>query len=123
MRERKVAYGDRGAKKGGLLGWAIDWNVRDFHGYSTPTGTTYNAYLIVDEKSTLVDTVKAPFFSEMLRRISEIIDPSQIHYVIANHVEIDHSVRYVKSLRKLGTRRCSVPKGQERPGEVFPKIV
>ena len=89
-------------KKGVYWVGAIDWNVRDFHGYSTPTGTTYNAYLIVDEKCTLVDTVKAPFFSEMLRRISEIIDPSQIHYVIANHVEIDHSGSLCQIVEKIG---------------------
>lgn len=69
----------------------IDWNLRDFHGYVTPKGTTYNAYLIVDEKITLVDTVKAEFSAEMLKRISQIIDPAKIDYVIVNHVEMDHS--------------------------------
>ncbi len=69
----------------------IDWNLRDFHGYVTPKGTTYNAYLIVDEKITLVDTVKAEFSTEMLKRISQIIDPAKIDYVIVNHVEMDHS--------------------------------
>ena len=78
-------------KKGVYWVGAIDWNVRDFHGYSTPTGTTYNAYLILDEKNVLVDTVKIPFFTELLDRISEIIDPAKIDYVIANHVENDHS--------------------------------
>jgi len=70
---------------------AIDWNIRNFHGYITPRGTTYNAYLIVDEKTALVDTVKAPFFNEMLERIEEIVKPEEIDYVISNHVEIDHS--------------------------------
>ncbi|MCG7847869.1 MAG: hypothetical protein MIO93_01630 [ANME-2 cluster archaeon] len=56
---------------------AIDWNLRDFHGYVTPRGTTYNAYLIVDEKIALVDTVKAEFAGEMLERISRIIDPAK----------------------------------------------
>jgi len=70
---------------------AIDWNIRSFHGYITPRGTTYNAYLIVDEKIALVDTVKAPFFNEMLERIQEIVKPEEIDYVISNHVEIDHS--------------------------------
>ena len=70
---------------------AIDWNVRDFHGYSTPLGTTYNAYLILDEKNVLVDTVKAPFYPEMLGRISELIDPSKIDLIVSNHVEMDHS--------------------------------
>ena len=54
---------------------AIDWNVRDFHGYSTPLGTTYNAYLVIDDKIALIDTVKAPFHEEMLRRIKEPLDP------------------------------------------------
>jgi anaerobic nitric oxide reductase flavorubredoxin len=70
---------------------AIDWGIRNFHGYSTHRGTTYNAFLIVDKKITLIDTVKAPFFGEMLRRIREIVDPAKIDYVISNHVEMDHS--------------------------------
>jgi len=69
----------------------IDWNLRDFHGYITPKGTTYNSYLIVDDKITLVDTVKAEFSAEMLKRISQIVDPAKIDYVIVNHVEMDHS--------------------------------
>jgi flavorubredoxin len=81
---------------------AVDWNVRDFHGYSTPFGTTYNAYLIGDEKTALVDTVKAPFFAEMLGRISEIIDPSKIDYVIANHVEVDHSGSLPQIVERIG---------------------
>jgi anaerobic nitric oxide reductase flavorubredoxin len=69
----------------------IDWNLRDFHGYATPKGGTYNAYLVVDEKIALIDTVKAPFADEMIRKIKQIIDPSKIDYVISNHVEMDHS--------------------------------
>ena len=69
----------------------IDWNIRNFHGYITHRGTTYNAYLIVDEKIALIDTVKAPFFSEMMRRIKEIVDPKKIDYLVANHAEPDHS--------------------------------
>lgn len=69
----------------------IDWNIRNFHGYSTPRGTTYNAYLIIDEKVTLIDTVKHYLIDEMLARISEIIDPTKIDYVVSNHVEMDHS--------------------------------
>ena len=69
----------------------VDWNLRSFHGYSIHGGTTYNAYLIIDEKIALVDTVAAPFAPELLARISEIIDPSEIDYLISNHVEMDHS--------------------------------
>jgi len=70
---------------------AIDWSVRNFHGYLTQRGTTYNAYLIIDEKITLVDTVKPGLEAEMIERISSVIDPSKIDYVISNHVEMDHS--------------------------------
>ncbi|HYN44616.1 MAG TPA: FprA family A-type flavoprotein [Candidatus Limnocylindrales bacterium] len=70
---------------------ALDWNLRDFHGYTTPRGATYNAYLIVDEKIALVDTVKHGFGGEMLTRIREIIDPAKIDYVVSNHGEMDHS--------------------------------
>ncbi len=70
---------------------AIDWDLRYFHGYLTPRGTTYNAYLIMDEHVTLVDTVKHYLADEMLERISQVCDPSEIDYVVANHVEMDHS--------------------------------
>jgi flavorubredoxin len=69
----------------------IDWDIRNFHGYLTQRGTTYNAYLIIDEKVTLVDTVKHYLFDEMLSRIKSIIDPSKIDYIVSNHVEMDHS--------------------------------
>lgn len=69
----------------------IDWNLRNFHGYETPRGSTYNAYLIIDEKITLIDTVKHYLFDEMKSRISSIIDPTEIDVVISNHVEMDHS--------------------------------
>ncbi len=70
---------------------ALDWSLRNFHGYSTDYGVTYNAYLIIDEKITLIDTVKATFSNDLLSGISEIIDISSIDYLIANHVEMDHS--------------------------------
>ena len=70
---------------------AIDWDVRDFHGYSTLAGTTYNAFLIIDEKITLVDTVKRSHYQDMMHQIREIIDPAKIDYLIVNHVELDHA--------------------------------
>ena len=70
---------------------AIDWNIRDFHGYSTEKGTTYNNFLIMDEKVALFDTVKKPFRSEMFHNIRRIVDPEKIDYLIVNHVEMDHS--------------------------------
>lgn len=70
---------------------AIDWNIRNFHGYSTERGTTYGAYLIIDEKITLIDTVKPSFSDEMISRIAGIIYPDKIDIIISNHVEMDHS--------------------------------
>lgn len=70
---------------------AIDWNIRNFHGYSTERGSTYGAYLIVDEKVTLIDTVKSSFTEEMLCRIANILPPEKIDIIISNHVEPDHS--------------------------------
>lgn len=70
---------------------AIDWDIRDFHGYSTNRGTTYNAFLIIDDKVTLVDTVKLSQRKDFLQRIKEIIDPEKIDYIVVNHVEMDHS--------------------------------
>ncbi len=69
----------------------IDWDLRNFHGYLTQRGSTYNAYLIVDEKITLIDTVKYYLYDEMMERISAVVDPSRISYIVSNHVEMDHS--------------------------------
>jgi flavorubredoxin len=70
---------------------AIDWNVRDFHGYSTYKGTTYNAYLVKDEKIALFDTVKKSHLQELVHHIKQLMDPTEIDYLIVNHVEMDHS--------------------------------
>jgi flavorubredoxin len=69
----------------------VDWNIRDFHGYITYRGSTYNAYLIQDEKIALVDTVKAPFCNELIQHVEELTSFDKIDYVIVNHVEMDHS--------------------------------
>lgn len=68
-----------------------DWNLREFHGYATPHGSTYNSYLIMDEKITLVDGVKSYMSQEMTERVKSVVDFSQISYVVVNHVEMDHS--------------------------------
>lgn len=78
-------------KKG--INWvgAVDWAIRDFHGYSTYKGTTYNAYLILDDKITLFDTVKKPFKMDLVHNIYKLVDPTKIDYLVINHVEPDHS--------------------------------
>ncbi|WP_026478788.1 oxygen-binding di-iron domain-containing protein [Alkaliphilus transvaalensis] len=72
---------------------ANDWEVRYFHGYelSTHRGTTYNAYLIKDEKNVLIDTVWEPLTENFLERLKEVIDIKEIDYVVINHAEPDHS--------------------------------
>jgi len=98
----------------------VDWNLRHFHGFtfSTQRGTTYNAYLIVDKKIALVDTVHHQFAGEMIERIKEVIDPSKIDYIIANHVESDHSgsiseiLKLAPNATVVGTANCQ--KGLEK---------
>lgn len=70
---------------------AIDWAIRDFHGYETPNGTTYNNYLIIDEKPTLVDAVHIDFVHMSLENISRLIEPSKIKNIVINHIENDHA--------------------------------
>jgi flavorubredoxin len=80
----------------------IDWNIRDFHGYSTHLGTTYNAFLIVDEKIALIDTVKKDFSDQLIENISKIVDPKKIDYVISNHTEMDHSGGLPRVMHRVG---------------------
>jgi len=93
---------------------AADWGVKEFHGhtYRTSRGTSYNAYLVMDEKIALVDTVYAPAAPEMIERISQIVPPEKIDYIIANHVETDHSgalpaiTKLAPKAVVLGTQKC-----------------
>lgn len=79
-----------------------DWNIEDFHGYSTPMGTSYNAFLIVDEKVALIDTVKHKFADQFIANISKIIDPRKIDYMICNHAEMDHSGSLARIMHRIG---------------------
>ena len=69
----------------------VDWNIRDFHGYVTDRGSSYNAYLILDREPALVDTVKAPYAADLLRNVSELVKPAAVRWVVCNHAEPDHS--------------------------------
>jgi anaerobic nitric oxide reductase flavorubredoxin len=71
----------------------VDWALRKFHGHelSTHRGSSYNSYLLTDEKVVLVDTVWAPFQDQLIENIREVIDPAKIDIVVANHAEVDHS--------------------------------
>ncbi|RKX24512.1 MAG: FprA family A-type flavoprotein, partial [Candidatus Zixiibacteriota bacterium] len=70
---------------------AIDWNLRDFHGYSTEKGSTYNAYLIMGEKTVLFDTVKAEFADEFIINLRTLLDGKKLDYIVSNHAEMDHT--------------------------------
>ncbi len=69
---------------------AIDWAVRDFHGYVTPKGTTYNNYLILDDEVTLVDTVKYDFAEVGIATLKSVVEPSRVKNLVINHIENDH---------------------------------
>ncbi len=84
---------------------AVDYGIRDFHGYQTYNGSTYNAYLIVDEKIALIDGVKKDLAPELLSRVSKIVDPAKIDYVISNHAEMDHSGALPEIMRAVGVEK------------------
>ena len=82
-----------GLKPGVYWVGVVDWELKTFHGHelSTHRGSSYNAYLIRDEKTVLVDTVWGPFRERLIENIREIVDPREIDIVVANHAETDHS--------------------------------
>lgn len=79
----------------------VDWNARNFHGstYVTKRGVTYNSYLIMDEKITLIDTVHKDFFKEFVDNIKQVTDPSKIDIIIINHIEPDHSGSFAEFIK------------------------
>ncbi|MEE8431845.1 MAG: anaerobic nitric oxide reductase flavorubredoxin [Candidatus Desulfatibia sp.] len=81
----------------------IDWELRKFHGgeYSTHRGTTYNSYLIKEDKIALFDTVWAPFSKEFVSNLAKEIDLSKIDFIIASHAEIDHSGALPELMRHI----------------------
>ncbi len=100
---------------------AVDWNVRDFHGYSTGNGSTYNAFLILDDKITLIDTVKKEFTDKLISNISRVVDPKKIDFVISNHTEMDHSGGLLEVMNYIGKEKpvyCS-EKGYENLNRHF----
>ena len=101
---------------------AIDWNIRSFHGYTTPRGTTYNAYLMTGEKNILIDTVKRPFLDELLARIKSVIDPSKIDLIVSNHTEMDHSSSLLEMQKLTGAKVLASRKGKEGLALHFPEL-
>lgn len=81
----------------------IDWELRKFHGneYSTHRGSTYNAYLVKEAKTALIDSVWAPFSKEFVENLAREIDLKKIDYIIANHAEVDHSGALPELMRHI----------------------
>ncbi len=81
----------------------IDWELRKFHGeeYSTHRGSSYNSYLVKDEKVALIDTVWMPFAKEFVDNLAKMIDLNKIDFVIANHAEMDHSGSLPELMRHI----------------------
>ena len=79
----------------------VDWTVRDFHSYDTSRGATYNAYLIEDEKTALIDAVKEPYAENLLRHIAEITPLEKVDYIVCNHAEPDHAGAMAKVVEAL----------------------
>ncbi|MCK5803492.1 MAG: FprA family A-type flavoprotein [Lentisphaeria bacterium] len=79
----------------------VDWTVRDFHGYNTNRGATYNSYLIEDEQCALIDTVKGPYAQHLLANVQGHVDLSRIKYVVCNHGEPDHSSGFPAVMKVL----------------------
>jgi flavorubredoxin len=69
----------------------VDWSVRDFHGYTTERGSTYNAYLVMGQKTALIDTVKAPYASALLDSVKARVPLEKVDFIVCNHAEPDHS--------------------------------
>lgn len=84
----------------------IDWELRKFHGeeYSTHRGSSYNSYLIKDDKIALIDTVWRPFAKEFVANLAKEVDLNKIDYVIANHAEMDHSGALPELMRHIPDR-------------------
>lgn len=94
---------------------AVDWDIRDFHGYTTYQGTTYNSYLVKDEKIALFDGVKKGFEMDLLHRVYNLgIKPEEIDYLVVNHLEPDHSGGVPELIERIKPEKvfCS-PMGQK----------
>ncbi len=96
----------------------VDWTVRDFHSYNTDRGATYNAYLVRDEKTALIDTVKAPFVNDLIQKVTTLTDMKSIRYIICNHAEPDHSgglprvIKECPNATLVCTKKCEAALGK-----------
>ncbi|MBP8984288.1 MAG: FprA family A-type flavoprotein [Syntrophobacterales bacterium] len=102
---------------------AVDWTLRDFHGYTTRRGSSYNAYLILADRVTLVDTVKKPFKEEFLSRVASVIDPRKVEVIVSNHSEMDHSGCLAEVIEEIRPREVyASPMGVKTLAELSPSL-
>ncbi len=103
---------------------AIDWNIRNFHGYETGRGSTYNAFLVIDEKITLIDSVKGPFVEELFARIRSVIgDLTKVDYIVSNHAEPDHSGGLPATIAALKPEKVfASPLGKKTLAAYYPEL-
>ncbi len=93
----------------------VDWNLRNFHGYSqTYRGTTYNAYLVVDDSITLFDTVDWKYREEFLCQIAQVVDPERIDTLVVNHTEPDHAGSLPYVVDRIRPKRIYISKTGEK---------
>ncbi|HEC40715.1 hypothetical protein LCGC14_2321380 [marine sediment metagenome] len=111
----------------------VDWELRNFHGYTTHRGTSYNSYIVKGVKKVLIDTVKRPFFERFLKKIKTVCNPEEIDFLIINHVEPDHSGSFPLILEhlnpnteiissKIGLENLKLHYHEEVGEEIFSKI-
>ena len=62
----------------------------------TKKGTTYNSYVINDEKVAILDTVKDGFYDEFKENLVSVIGNKKVDYVIVHHTEMDHTGSLIK---------------------------
>lgn len=97
----------------------VDWDLREFHGLAADRGSSYNAYLVVDEKVALIDAVRSDLTGALLDNIASVIDPSRIDYVISNHAEPDHSSGLPAVIEACGAPLLATPNGVKRLKEMY----
>ena len=90
---------------------AVDWAVRDFHGYITPRGSTYNNYLIIDHEPAVLDATHHEFIDQSIDNIKSLVDISKVRHLVLNHIEPDHAGGgSSSSSRSCPRRRYTAPR-------------
>lgn len=99
---------------------AVDWELREFHGLTADRGSSYNAYLVVDEKVALIEAVRSDLTGVLLENVASVIDPARVDYIISNHAEPDHSSGLPEVIEACGgPPLLATPNGVKRLKEMY----